>query len=160
MAFTALRYNTFMKAGCFLILLLIYANTYGQDTLRLSLANVVEMAKANSMPQTGCYSKRNPLLGMAHLPLQFTSHNCLKRHFTGIPENLSPIVQQPNGTVEFQPVHNNNSSLNLAFSQSITPTVAKYTAPRSCSGLMILTGITPCTMPSLHHRIFTTFISV
>lgn len=31
-------------------------------------------------------------------------------------------VLQPNGSIEFQPVHNDNSSLNLAFSQSIAAT--------------------------------------
>ena len=92
------------------------------DTLVLSLPQVVEMAKSRSIASKQAYTTRE------------TKYWQYRTYFSNYQPQLSlngvlpgynktfKEVQQPDGTILFQSVHNNNSSLNLSFSQSIAAT--------------------------------------
>jgi len=117
--------STDMKFIYTILLLTISAGVFagsGTDTLRLTLQQVVELAKANSIAAKQAATVREtkyweyrtyksnyqPQLSLSGILPQYT------KTFTQ--------VQQPNGSILFQPVHNDNSSLALNFSQSITAT--------------------------------------
>jgi len=61
---------------------------------------------------------------MAHLPLQLPATTGLKRTLPGYQKTFTQ-VQQPKWNGGISAGAHNNSSLNLAFSQSITPTGGK-----------------------------------
>jgi outer membrane protein len=59
---------------------------------------------------------------MAYLPLQLSATAGFKRNIAGLYSKTSTQIVQPNGTILFQPIHNDNSSLAMNFSQSLTAT--------------------------------------
>ncbi|WP_439698376.1 TolC family protein [Mucilaginibacter sp. AW1-7] len=92
------------------------------DTLRLTLQQVVEMAKANSIAAKQAATVRET---------KYWEYRTYKSNYqpqlslSGILPGYTKTftqVQQPDGTIQFQPIHNDNSSLALNFSQSITAT--------------------------------------
>jgi outer membrane protein TolC len=92
------------------------------DTLRLTLQQVVEMARANSIAAKQAATVRET---------KYWEYRTYKSNYqpqlalSGILPDYNKTfiqVQQPDGTILFQPVHNDNSSLKLDFSQSITAT--------------------------------------
>jgi outer membrane protein len=94
----------------------------GGDTVRLSLLQVVEMAKANSIAAKQATTVRETKYWQWRT---FKSNYQPQLSLTGILPGYSKTTQpvlQPDGTIVFQPVHNDNSSLQLDFSQSITTT--------------------------------------
>ncbi len=114
-----------MKTGLIFILLTSACTAYSQDTLRLSLAEAVSMAKASSIASKQAVTvKETRYWEWRTYKSNYQPQLALNGNLPGYQKTFNQ-VQQPNGTVEFQPVHNNNSSLNLAFSQSITPTGGK-----------------------------------
>jgi hypothetical protein len=94
----------------------------GNDTLRLSLKEVVEMAKGKSIASKQAATTRET---------KFWEYKTYKSNYNpqlsldGILPGYNKTfieVLQPDGTIQFQSIHNNNSSLNLSFSQSIAAT--------------------------------------
>jgi outer membrane protein len=94
----------------------------GGDTVRLSLQQVVEMAKQNSIAAKQAVTVRETKYWQWRT---FKSNYQPQLSLSGILPGYSKTTQQvlqPDGTIIFQPVHNDNSSLQLDFSQSITTT--------------------------------------
>lgn len=92
------------------------------DTVRLSLKQVVEMAKSNSIEAKQAVTQRETKYWEWRT---FRSNYQPQLSLTGTLPGYSKTyaqVFQPNGTVLFQPVHNDNSSLQLDFSQGLTAT--------------------------------------
>ncbi|MFL5786508.1 MAG: TolC family protein, partial [Flavisolibacter sp.] len=92
------------------------------DTLQLTLKDVVSMAKETSIASKQAYTVKETKYWQWKT---FKSNYQPQLSLQGIAPNYTrsfiPVLQ-PNGTIFFQPVHNNNSSLNLNFSQSIAQT--------------------------------------
>jgi len=94
----------------------------GGDTVRLSLQQVVEMAKQNSIAAKQAVTVRETKYWQWRT---FKSNYQPQLSLSGILPGYSKTTQQvlqPDGTIIFQPVHNDNSSLQLDFSQTITAT--------------------------------------
>src|SRR5438309_196112 len=92
------------------------------DTLKLSLQQVVQMAKANSIAAKQATTVKETKYWQWRT---FRSNYQPQLSLTGILPGYAKSyaqVLQPNGTILFQPVHNDNSSLTLDFSQSISAT--------------------------------------
>lgn len=92
------------------------------DTLMLTLKRVVEMAKGKSIASKQAATTRET---------KYWEYRTYKSNYhpqlslDGILPGYNKTfieVLQPDGTIQFQPIHNNNSSLNLSFSQSIAAT--------------------------------------
>src|SRR5918993_1008757 len=92
------------------------------DTLVLSLKEVVERAKTKSIASKQAATTRET---------KYWEYRTFKSNYQPqlsldgrLPYyNKTFIeVQQPDGSIQFQSIHNNNSSLNLSFSQSISAT--------------------------------------
>ncbi len=109
-----------------LILLLLFAgrvfSRQAEDTLKLSLQQVVAMAKEKSIASKQASTVKETKYWLWRT---YRSNYQPQLSLNGVLPGYSKTytqVQQPNGTILFQPVHNNNSSLNLSFSQSIAAT--------------------------------------
>lgn len=92
------------------------------DTLRLTLTQVVELARKNSIAAKQAIAVKETKYWQWRT---YKSNYQPQLALTGILPGYSKTytqVQQPNGTVLFQPIHNDNSSLQLDFSQTITAT--------------------------------------
>lgn len=106
----------------FLLLAFDVKAQVNQDTLILDLQQVVELAREKSIASKQAFTIRETKYWQwmtfrsdyqPQLSLQGTAPNYNK--------SFIPVLQ-PNGTILFQSVHNNNSALNLNFSQSIAAT--------------------------------------
>jgi outer membrane protein len=94
----------------------------GGDTVRLSLQQVVEMAKANSIAAKQATTVRETnYWKWRTFKSNYQPQLSLSGILPGYSKTTQPVLQ-PDGTIVFQPVHNDNSSLQLDFSQSITAT--------------------------------------
>lgn len=109
-------------------LFLIFANAMfclaQSDTLRLSLGDVVELAKGGSIESKQATTTRETKYWQWR---SFKSNYAPQLSLSGTLPGYSKTNQQviqPDGTVLFQPIHYDNSQLNLNFSQSITATGA------------------------------------
>lgn len=92
------------------------------DTLTLSLNQVVAMAKSNSIAAKQATTvKETKYWEWRTFRANYQPQLSLQGILPGYTKTYAQ-VQQPNGTILFQPVHNNNSSLTLNFSQSIAAT--------------------------------------
>jgi outer membrane protein TolC len=92
------------------------------DTVRLNLEQVVDMAKASSIASKQALTIRKTKYWEYRT---YRSNYQPQLALNGILPGYSKTfteVQQPDGTILFQSIHNNNSSLNLSFSQSISAT--------------------------------------
>jgi outer membrane protein len=111
----------------YLIIFLFFLSTSAfaetaTDTIRLSLEQVVDLAKSNSIAAKQAATQRETKYWEWRT---FRSNYQPQLSLTGTLPGYSKTyaqVYQPNGTVLFQPIHNDNSSLQLDFSQSITAT--------------------------------------
>jgi outer membrane protein len=93
-----------------------------QDTLKLSLPQVVEMAKTNSIAaKQAITTKETKFWEWKTFKSNYQPQLALSGILPGYTKTYVQ-VQQPNGTILFQPVHNDNSSLTLDFTQSIAAT--------------------------------------
>ena len=114
-----------MKFLYIILLLTISSKAFCQskpDTLRLTLQRVVEMAKANSIAAKQAATVRET---------KYWEYRTYKSNYQPqlalsgtLPDYQKTFSQvyQPDGTILFQPIHNDNSQLQLDFSQSITAT--------------------------------------
>ncbi|MES2418765.1 MAG: TolC family protein [Bacteroidota bacterium] len=99
----------------------VFANKRS-DTLKLSLSQVVEMAKANSIAAKQATTvKQTKYWEWRTFRSNYQPQLALEGILPGYSKTYTQ-VQQPNGSIVFQPIHYDNSSLTLNFSQSITAT--------------------------------------
>ena len=92
------------------------------DTLTLSLQQVVEMAKSKSIAsKQAVTTKETKYWQYRTFRSNYHPQLSLNGMLPGYSKTFTEVVQ-PDGTIQFQPIHNNNSSLNLSFSQSIAAT--------------------------------------
>jgi outer membrane protein len=92
------------------------------DTLRLSLPQVVALAKSNSIAaKQALTTKETKFWEWKTFKSNYQPQLALSGVLPGYTKTYVQ-VQQPNGSILFQPVHNDNSSLTLDFSQSIAAT--------------------------------------
>jgi outer membrane protein len=99
-------------------------NLQGQqtDTVVLNLAQVVEMAKNRSIASRQAFTIRETKYWEYRT---YRSNYQPQLSLSGVLPGYNKTfteVQQPDGTILFQSIHNNNSSLDLSFSQSIAAT--------------------------------------
>jgi len=98
----------------------IFAQT--GDTLTLTLQQVVEMAKDKSIAsKQAATTKETRYWQYRTYRSNYQPQLALNGTLPGYNKTFTEVIQ-PDGTVQFQSVHNNNSLLNLSFSQSIAAT--------------------------------------
>ena len=110
----------------YLIIFLIYGTSAfcstGGDTVKLTLQQVVEMAKKNSIAAKQAITVRETKYWQwRSYRSNYQPQLSLSGTLPGYSKTYTQVLQ-PNGTILFQPIHNDNSSLQLDFSQSITAT--------------------------------------
>jgi outer membrane protein len=92
------------------------------DTLRLTLKEVVEMAKGKSIAsKQAATTKETKYWEYRTYKSNYAPQLSLDGILPGYNKTFVEVLQ-PDGSILFQPIHNNNSSLNLSFSQSIAAT--------------------------------------
>lgn len=93
-----------------------------QDTLRLTLKQVVEMAKQQSIASKQAVTlKETRYWEWRTFKSNYQPQLSLSGNLPGYNKTFREVLQ-PNGSIEFQPIHNNNSSLSLSLTQSIAAT--------------------------------------
>lgn len=100
------------------------ANGYAQsgDTLTLSLNQVVDMARARSISAKQASTiQKTKYWEYRTFRSNYQPQLALDGILPAYNKSFTEVMQ-PDGTILFQPVHNNNSALNLSFSQSIAAT--------------------------------------
>ncbi len=114
-----------MRTVFTIIFILIVCRIFCQevnDTIHLSLQQVVEMAKQKSIASKQAVTvKETKYWEWKTYKSNYQPQLSLNGILPGYSKSFIEVVQ-PNGTVEFQPVHNDNASLNMSFSQSIAAT--------------------------------------
>lgn len=92
------------------------------DTIQLSLQEVVSMAKEKSIASRQAVTvKETKYWQWRTYRSNYQPQLALSGNFPGYSKTFTQVVQ-PDGTILFQSVHNDNSSLNLSFTQSIAAT--------------------------------------
>jgi outer membrane protein len=92
------------------------------DTMRLSLEDVVGMAKNKSIASRQAATTRETKYWVYRTyKSNYQPQLSLSGNLPGYSKTYTQVLQ-PDGTIQFQPIHNDNSSLNLSFSQSIAAT--------------------------------------
>ena len=106
-------------------LLIFYLGGVSQpanDTLKLTLQQVVDMAKGKSIAAKQAVTlKENKYWQWRTFKSNYAPQLSLSGVLPGYTNSFQEVVQ-PDGTIIFQPVKYNNSSLNLSLSQSIAAT--------------------------------------
>ncbi|SHN28049.1 TolC family protein [Mucilaginibacter sp. OK098] len=96
----------------------------GVDSTLLTLKDVVAMAKDNSIAAKQAVTTRETKYWQWRtFKSNYQPQLSLNGNLPGYSKTSTPVVQ-PDGTILFQPIHYDNSSLTLNFSQSITATGA------------------------------------
>lgn len=97
-------------------------NAQSTDTITLSLQDVVSMAKSTSIASKQAATiKETKYWEYRTFKSNYQPQLSLSGTLPGYNKTFTE-VQQPDGTILFQSIHNNNSSLDLSFSQSIAAT--------------------------------------
>ena len=99
-------------------------NAFAQanDTIQLTLQQVVELAKERSIASKQATTlKSTKYWEWRTYKSNYQPQLSLSGNLPGYSKTFREVLQ-PNGTIEFQPVRYNNSALNLALSQSIAQT--------------------------------------
>ncbi|ASU35195.1 TolC family protein [Mucilaginibacter xinganensis] len=116
-----------MKILYTILLLTISLNAFcsGEaDSTRLTLKEVVAMAKDNSIAAKQAVTTRETKYWQWRtFKSNYQPQLSLNGNLPAYSKTSTPVVQ-PDGTIIFQPIHYDNSSLTLNFSQSITATGA------------------------------------
>jgi len=97
---------------------------YGQasDTFRLSLRDVISLAKEKSIAYRQAVTVRETRYWQWRTyRSNYQPQLSLNGTFPGYSKTFTQVLQ-PDGTIQFHPIHNNNSNVNLSFSQSIAAT--------------------------------------
>jgi len=115
------------SAVLYIILLLGIANEAfcsGSDTTRLTLQQVVELAKGNSIAAKQAATTRDTKYWQWRtFKSNYQPQLSLSGNLPGYSKTSTPVVQ-PDGSILFQSIHYDNSAVTLNFSQSITATGA------------------------------------
>lgn len=110
---------------CYIIMVMCSNGVYAQfkdDTIVLTLQQVVDMSKLRSIESKQAITTRETKYWQYRTyRSNYQPQLSLNGTLPGFNKTFTE-VQQPDGTILFQSVHNNNSSLNLSFSQSISAT--------------------------------------
>jgi outer membrane protein len=94
------------------------------DTLRLTLSDVVALAKGNSIASKQAVTTRETRYWQWRLfKSNYNPQLSLSGTLPGYSKTSQQVIQ-PDGTILFQPIHYDNSQLTLNFSQTITATGA------------------------------------
>lgn len=106
------------------LLMLVTGRALSQatDNMTLTLQQVVDMARAKSIASKQAVTTKETKYWQYRT---YRSNYQPQLSLTGVLPGYNKTfieVQQPDGTILFQSVHNNNSALNLSFSQSIAST--------------------------------------
>src|SRR5882757_1253237 len=116
-----------MKLIYTILLLMVTLNAFcaaGPDSTRLTLKEVVAMAKDNSIAAKQAVTTRETKYWQWRtFKSNYQPQLSLSGNLPGYSKTSTPVVQ-PDGTIVFQPIHYDKSSLTLNFSQSITATGA------------------------------------
>ncbi|BAU55115.1 TolC family protein [Mucilaginibacter gotjawali] len=115
-----------MKYLYIILLLTISTRAFcsGSDTLRLTLTDVVEMAKGNSIAaKQAATTKETKYWQWRTYKSNYQPQLSLSGNLPGYSKTSTPVIQ-PDGSILFQSIHYDNSALTLNFSQSITATGA------------------------------------
>ena len=116
-----------MKHLYIIILVVISPKAFcsvGSDTIKLSLRDVVELAKGNSIASKQAVTTRETKYWVWRtFKSNYNPQLSLSGNLPGYSKTTSPVIQ-PDGSILFQQVHNDNSQMTLNFSQSITATGA------------------------------------
>jgi len=116
-----------MKYLYIILLLLISRKAFcsgGSDTIRLSLRDVIELAKGNSIASKQAVTTRETKYWLWRTyKSNYNPQLSLSGNLPGYSKTTTPVIQ-PDGSILFQQVHNDNSQMTLNFSQSITATGA------------------------------------
>ncbi len=113
-----------MKWIIMAMMLMICLNVSAQsnDTITLSLQDIVAMAKSTSIASKQAATiKETKYWEYRTFKSNYQPQLSLSGRLPGYNKTFTE-VQQPDGTILFQSIHNNNSSLDLSFSQSIAAT--------------------------------------
>jgi len=96
----------------------------GGDTIRLTLPQVVEMAKGNSIAAKQASTTRETKYWQWRTyKSNYQPQLSLSGNLPGYSKTSTPVIQ-PNGSILFQSINYDNSALTLNFSQTITATGA------------------------------------
>jgi outer membrane protein len=116
-----------MARSTYILILMIFVS-YSRvqaepgDTLKLTLQQVVEMAKARSIASKQAATvKETKYWEWKTYQSNYKPQLSLSGNLPGYSKTFREVLQ-PNGTIVFQPVKYNNSSLSLALSQSVAKT--------------------------------------
>ena len=132
--------------NCYVMTCIVLCQVQTNDTIHLTCSRWLKWQRKNQLLPNRRYNQRNKILAIPNLSDPIISRNYrLNGILPGYSKTFTEVLQ-PDGTIQFQPIHNNNSSLNLSFSQSIAATGGLFLVPHNCSALMILTGRILCTM--------------
>jgi outer membrane protein len=113
-----------MRVFSFFIFLFISSKMFAQksDTLMLTLQEVVQMAKEKSIASKQAITTRETKYWQWRTyRSNYQPQLSLNGTLPAYTKTFNQVVQ-PDGTIQFQPVHYDNSALNLSFSQSIAAT--------------------------------------
>jgi outer membrane protein len=92
------------------------------DTMKLSLLEIVAMAKEKSIASRQAATvKETKYWQWRTYRSNYQPQLSLSGTLPGYSKTFTQVLQ-PDGTIQFQPIHNDNSSLNLSFSQSLAAT--------------------------------------
>jgi len=92
------------------------------DTIRLNLPEVIALAKEKSIASKQAITTRKTKFWQYQtFKSNYKPQLLLSGTLPGYNKTFLE-VQQPDGTIQFQSIHNNNSSLDLSFNQSISAT--------------------------------------
>src|ERR1700726_1939337 len=92
------------------------------DTILLTLQQVVQMAKEKSIAsKQAITTKETKYWQWRTYRSNYQPQLSLNGVLPAFTKTFNQVIQ-PDGTIQFQPVHYDNSSLNLSFSQSIAAT--------------------------------------
>jgi outer membrane protein len=115
-----LRYE--MKYLIFLFFTINALILRGQETKQLTLPQVVQMAKAQSIAARQATTKKETSYWEYRtFQSNYKPQLTLNSNLPAFTRTFSEIIQ-PDGSILFQPVRNNNSSMGLEISQNITQT--------------------------------------
>jgi outer membrane protein len=106
----------------FILMSRLAFGSIGLDTTRLTLQQVVDMAKRNSIAAKQATTVRETKYWQWRtFKSNYQPQLSLSGNLPGYSKTTQQVLQ-PDGTILFQPVHNDNSSLQLNFSQGLTAT--------------------------------------
>jgi outer membrane protein len=119
--------SSFYLKACRLIAFALFANQAAiaqQDSteIELSLPEIVALAKAKSIEAKQASTRKETKYWEWRVyRSNYQPQLLLSGVLPAYSKTFSQVIQ-PDGTIQFQPIHNNNSSLELNFSQSIAAT--------------------------------------